>query len=109
LTSAIAATPIPFVIGEGVLYAAQIDPTAIGQAILAFIVIVGYVLGARKQKQVATKTQEIHVLVNSQKDHLEARIAEQAQMIDRQDARIDVLEKLLVVAKLPSSLMEGTK
>jgi len=73
-----------------VVYA--IDPTPIGQAVLALIVIAGYVISNRKSKTVATevlaKAQEIHILVNSQKDHLESRIAEQ-------DGRIVKLETLL--------------
>jgi hypothetical protein len=70
----------------------MIDPTAIGQAILATIVIAGYVISNRKAKTVAVeakeKAQEIHILVNSQKDHLESKITEQ-------DVRIVKLETLL--------------
>jgi hypothetical protein len=100
------ASPAAFVAGSGVI--AVIDPTPVGQAALALIVIAGYVISNRKAKTVAIaateKAQEIHILVNSQKDHLEARIAEQ-------DVRIANLETSLAAAhqKELDAAQKGTK
>ena len=60
----------------------KIDVNQVGQAIIATIIIIGAIVSyiqARKAKVkaeiAATRVQEIHVMVNSQKTDMEKRIA----------------------------------
>jgi hypothetical protein len=58
-------------------------------------IVVNYYLAKRQRNVIAAesteKVAEVHTLVNSQKDHLEAKISEQARRIDEQDASISEL------------------
>jgi hypothetical protein len=61
---------------------AVIDATAIGQAIIALIVVAGYVANRLNQKKTDEKVQEVHVMVNSQKAEMEGRIRKLEEKLD---------------------------
>jgi hypothetical protein len=64
------------------------DPNAIGQGILAVLVITAYVVQRRGQKEAKVRQEEIHVLVNS-------RLTEALDEIASLKSRIDAKDKVI--------------
>jgi hypothetical protein len=49
--------------------------TVLGQGIIAAIAVIGFLSARQKATHAAKKVEEIHILVNSQRDELTARVA----------------------------------